>query len=298
MKRLRLEPLEARTLLAVNVLGELQESLPNSSNPGGFVQVGETVYFSAREAVPPGNLVGGLWRTDGTPEGTRRVDTLPEGFRRIEFATENELVVIAAGQRWRTDGSSAGTYLLGDEDVDVTLVDGRLILAEPVSDDSRSPVDLVEVDLRTGDRQILIKEFANVDFTLDDRITFVQGKLVAKQKAKPGQFDSFKIVRIEEGESHVLSEMEFARDFVRLEAFDGFAYFFARPAGSDRSERALTEQTVHRSNPLKASLNSFQAKSRLSCMRRKTTSLLMPGNASPNVIRFATFALVSQISWR
>ena len=78
--------------------------------------VGETFYFTGVD-----NAHGReLWRSDGTPQGTRLVkdiapgdaDSDPEGF----VALGSQLIFSANKQLWRTDGTAEGTYMLKDAD--------------------------------------------------------------------------------------------------------------------------------------------------------------------------------------
>lgn len=97
---------------------------PQSSLPGQWfvsarndaLTVGDTMYFTGVT-----NAHGReLWRTDGTPEGTRMVadlvpgagDSNPEGF----VALGNQLIFTADKKLWRTDGTAGGTVMLRDAD--------------------------------------------------------------------------------------------------------------------------------------------------------------------------------------
>src|SRR5262245_47667214 len=62
------EPLEKRTLLAVDLLADFNTA-PNGSDADLFVHLGQRVIFSAQTA----NRFGGLWSTDGTPQGTHLI---------------------------------------------------------------------------------------------------------------------------------------------------------------------------------------------------------------------------------
>ncbi|HEV2851512.1 MAG TPA: hypothetical protein VHC97_01795 [Thermoanaerobaculia bacterium] len=81
------------------------------SNPRNFVLAGGFVYFFADA---PGGT--GLWRTDGTPQGTRRVALLPTFTRPINLTAAGSRLFFRAGvdfstqnSLWTSDGTPQGT---------------------------------------------------------------------------------------------------------------------------------------------------------------------------------------------
>jgi ELWxxDGT repeat protein len=93
-----------------------------SSNPEGFVALGDVALFTAND----GTTGRELWRTDGTPRHTRRVVDLRPG----PLGSEPHGLVVFHGQvyffaffasaagsgeaLWRTDGTARGTVLVRD----------------------------------------------------------------------------------------------------------------------------------------------------------------------------------------
>ncbi|MBN8233053.1 hypothetical protein JYK02_36620 [Corallococcus macrosporus] len=102
--------------------------LPGSlgSKPGSLVRMGDRLYFVARTLVDPsdpgkygaaGDLYG-LWRTDGTAQGTERLAALGNSAL---FLTEHQGVLYFAAptvddfyrfKLWRSDGTPEGTRML------------------------------------------------------------------------------------------------------------------------------------------------------------------------------------------
>jgi ELWxxDGT repeat protein len=92
----------------------LKEILPGSTGslPSDFTPLADRVVFLVDNDDPNG-LLPGVWRTDGTPDGTRRVTNRPCGFlervgSRIFMACSNG---IGSSGLWTTDGTTSGTQL-------------------------------------------------------------------------------------------------------------------------------------------------------------------------------------------
>ena len=82
-----------------------------SSNPRQFATVDGSAFFVAE--TPSGT---GLWRTDGTPEGTELVKTVavvgtPVRVNRTLFFVGNDA---SGAELWKSDGTDAGTVLVKD----------------------------------------------------------------------------------------------------------------------------------------------------------------------------------------
>ncbi len=103
------------TLLGTELLYDFstQYSFPSSSDhPRDFIMLGDYVYF----VVGPGTGNHGVWRTDGTAEGTillrersdARLSTLTAGDSILFFSEREDTGV----RLWTTDGSTAGTQML------------------------------------------------------------------------------------------------------------------------------------------------------------------------------------------
>ncbi|WP_257454204.1 hypothetical protein [Archangium lipolyticum] len=120
------------------------ESVPSypysDSSPTGLKAVGDAIYFRARGG-DPWTAPEGLWRTDGTPEGTSLVRNLRIGSptpASSTFVVMDGVVYFAAngsfGQNelWRSDGTAEGTRLVAGptfqwRDVSqLTVLDGVL----------------------------------------------------------------------------------------------------------------------------------------------------------------------------
>jgi ELWxxDGT repeat protein len=110
-----IQALEPRTLLAVDLLADLNTA-PNGSDANLFVRLGQRVIFSAQTA----DRFGGLWSTDGTPQGTHllpQVTRLGADFDSAVIGDTMYFVGIPSGQDpdttpgtlWKTDGTAAGT---------------------------------------------------------------------------------------------------------------------------------------------------------------------------------------------
>ncbi len=102
------------------------ESIPtyeySDSYPSGFKVVGDVVYFRAKGG-DYWNPSEGLWRSDGTPEGTRRVTDISPGpgHSVISCVTSLHGVLYFSAahettgtELWRSDGTPEGTRLVKD----------------------------------------------------------------------------------------------------------------------------------------------------------------------------------------
>jgi len=138
----------------------------------------------------------GLWRTDGTPAGTRLVAGQRRlGGEALTFAVTDQAVFFSlyrpdfSALLWRTDGTAAGTVRLGvfrDLPQSLTPVGGRLFFAAPagngqelwVSDGTRAgtrPVTSFRPPLPFGDefsssagKPLLFADGDRVDFAVQD----------------------------------------------------------------------------------------------------------------------------------
>lgn len=93
------------------------------ADDGGVIGPGVALYTASAEAIEYGTEERGLWRTDGTPIGTRRISPAPyaaSDFRRIGdriyFAavSENADGDSIGSEPWVTDGTESGTHLVRD----------------------------------------------------------------------------------------------------------------------------------------------------------------------------------------
>ncbi|OJH41452.1 hypothetical protein BON30_11400 [Cystobacter ferrugineus] len=94
-----------------------EEDKTSGSSPAGFVRMGPFVYFAATDA----QLGNGLWRTDGTDEGTVRVASVYVPVRGPGAITEVDGLLYFSGgspasdqEPWRSDGTPEGTFRLAD----------------------------------------------------------------------------------------------------------------------------------------------------------------------------------------
>ncbi|WNG13404.1 ELWxxDGT repeat protein [Cystobacter fuscus] len=93
------------------------EDTTSGSGPSGFVRMGPFVYFSAADA----QLGVGLWRTDGTDEGTVHVASVYVSTHGPGALTEVDGLLYFSGgstssddEPWRSDGTPEGTFRLAD----------------------------------------------------------------------------------------------------------------------------------------------------------------------------------------
>jgi ELWxxDGT repeat protein len=105
------------TLLGTHTIQRSQEcptQVACGPLPTSIFRIGSQVYF--------GTAADGLWKTDGTPQGTAQVAQLPNATLNASSATAAYLHTATA--LWRTDGTAAGT-----RSVDTTFsADGGRIL--------------------------------------------------------------------------------------------------------------------------------------------------------------------------
>lgn len=105
------------TQLLVDIYAGSASAFP--SNPSDFLKVGGKVYFSADDGVHGREL----WRTDGTPGGTRLVADIAPGLASSSpgpFVVDGSWILFAADdgahgrELWKTDGTRSGTRLVED----------------------------------------------------------------------------------------------------------------------------------------------------------------------------------------
>lgn len=119
-RKLRCEPLEERTLLAVALLNDVAPNSGNSS-ASGYIRMGNLTFFVAND-----NSHGlELWKTDGTANGTQMVMDIAPGapsaapeqmtvFNNKLYFTANDQV--HGRELWVTDGTAANTQMVLDID--------------------------------------------------------------------------------------------------------------------------------------------------------------------------------------
>jgi uncharacterized delta-60 repeat protein len=86
----------------------------NGSNPANLAVVGDTLYFTAADGTHP----VGLWKSDGTEEGTTLVTTAPVRVSRLT-AVGDTLFFSASDaangiELWKSDGTAEGTVVVKD----------------------------------------------------------------------------------------------------------------------------------------------------------------------------------------
>jgi len=124
--------------IAAGGTGDVDQSFPNSSRPGNFALVGNTVFFTADD----GTNGGELWKTDGTANGTVLVKNIAAGTSQYSSTDEENnpiqityprssypesltalgkttLVFVAddgvnGRELWKSDGTADGTVLVKD----------------------------------------------------------------------------------------------------------------------------------------------------------------------------------------
>jgi ELWxxDGT repeat protein len=79
---------------------------PTSSGAAGGVRLGDALLFHGYS-----QNHSGLWRTDGTPAGTREIAPAPLDSN---IAVREGLAFFGALELWRSDGTTAGTFQLAD----------------------------------------------------------------------------------------------------------------------------------------------------------------------------------------
>ncbi|HEX2972060.1 MAG TPA: ELWxxDGT repeat protein [Tepidisphaeraceae bacterium] len=106
------EGLEDRRLLSAVLVKDLDPQ-PMGSSPEQVIQIGNMAYFTADDGIHGREL----WKTDGTPGGTRLVKDIQEGYNGLACAAlanlNGTLFFLARdseGSRlWKSDGTDAGT---------------------------------------------------------------------------------------------------------------------------------------------------------------------------------------------
>ncbi len=119
----------------------LADTQPRGSPGPSFMAVAQTqaFYFSQAVPGPPWNR---LWRTDGSPAGTRPVPA-PTGVdfepQRFQPTAWRDLVLVVAhdpfatgSELWRSDGTASGTYVLAD--MTTGLADTLIAGVQPLRD--------------------------------------------------------------------------------------------------------------------------------------------------------------------
>ena len=84
----------------------------NNSSPHDFVQVGDSLFFTATDRMDGDGSRLGLWKTDGTSSGTMLVKDFPNaGDSTLNNLTAvgGTLFFTASGDLWQSDGTDAGT---------------------------------------------------------------------------------------------------------------------------------------------------------------------------------------------
>ncbi len=112
------------TVAGTALVDDLDQQVPTfGSFPREFTQVGGQTYFVAAGSANGGNTDAELWRTDGTPAGTRLIADIepgPTGSSPGGLASMGGFVYFAATttasgrELWRSDGTAAGTTLVKD----------------------------------------------------------------------------------------------------------------------------------------------------------------------------------------
>jgi len=115
--RLRLEPLEDRTLLSAFLVKDINTNTVGS-NPSNLLNVNGTLFFSAT-----GNDgLTGLWKSDGTAAGTTLVQEFKPSLGtfvnvngELFFEVFNpSFIGTRTAQLWKSDGTGPGTQLVKD----------------------------------------------------------------------------------------------------------------------------------------------------------------------------------------
>lgn len=99
-----------------------------SGEPEGSVVMNGELYFTARDGVNRG-----IWKSDGTAQGTTQVFTAPPNTIPSFLTVYKSRVYFAmAGGLWRTDGTEAGTELVSNKVASpqsLFVFDGRLVFS-------------------------------------------------------------------------------------------------------------------------------------------------------------------------
>ncbi len=141
MRPLTVEALEERVLLS-GVPQLLKDINPDAgySDPWGFVEMGEDLYFVADD----GTNGHELWKSDGTPSGTQMVKDIRPGssiFGPQTLTEMNGTLYFAAfdttsSHLWKSDGTEAGTVLVTahpDNPSELTAAGGMLYFTNGAS---------------------------------------------------------------------------------------------------------------------------------------------------------------------
>src|SRR5262245_5863640 len=116
--RLIVEPLEDRTLLALNFLGDIN-SFPTGLEPREPTVIGKTLFFSADDGISGREL----WKFDlstGTAGLVADIVPGPGGSEPVGLANVGGMLMFGADvpglglELWKSDGTAAGTVLVKD----------------------------------------------------------------------------------------------------------------------------------------------------------------------------------------
>ncbi len=79
---------------------------PTGSFPSSFQEANGSLFFFAQNVSD-----SALWRTDGTPNGTKPIMTFPYGTSPADTSSAGDILYFSRAQElWRSDGTEAGTY--------------------------------------------------------------------------------------------------------------------------------------------------------------------------------------------
>jgi ELWxxDGT repeat protein len=123
IRGLRLERLEDRCLLAVNLVADINQA-GAGGNPSQFTAVGDVAFFAAHDIVRGTEL----WKTNGTVAGTRFVKDInpgapggyPNSSEPLHLTNVNGTLFFSAfhpdfgRELWKSNGTAAGTVLVKD----------------------------------------------------------------------------------------------------------------------------------------------------------------------------------------
>jgi ELWxxDGT repeat protein len=115
-----------------------QSTATYSSNPGGLADVNGTLFFTASNGRVDGENFPGLWKSDGTAEGTVKIvdDTYVSNITNVNgtayFSTFSQL--------WKSDGTTDGTKMVLEQaayPLYLTDVKGTLYFSAKIDDSGR-----------------------------------------------------------------------------------------------------------------------------------------------------------------